>query len=286
MLNRWIHRLIRSDVRKHKLLRKPRVEWPSILQTGCQGRLQLIHRQVFPQRITIHVDLKPTLIAHKDLTATASLDAHTCLPTPIYSQLNGDLKRVYGRCSSIVLIVKDWNAIKGDTTDLKLDEPFQKTLYTKEFFTVSSSIIEPLTVVNHQVVNQVTHRQHIYPYGGYLGPDGEIGDALYMTVSSGKRDTTLNIHAYSDLQEQAINLFEPAGLCAPHHINPFERQKVLPLSQLIHQGEIECRLICAVDDEETWIQRYQSESISRKEGTYEAFITLRRKGKPEIRSTS
>jgi hypothetical protein len=286
MLNRWIHRLVRSEARKHKLLRKPRVAWPALLQTGDQGRLQILYRKSFPDRIKIHVELKPTLITQKDITACASLDAHECLPTSIYAQLNGDLHRVYGRCSSIALNVKDWHAVLGDKTELELERPFKKTLYKKEFFTVPTSIVEPLTVVNHHVVNHMTKRQHIYPYGGYLGPDGEIGDALYMSVTSSKRETTINIHSYSQLQQQEINLFEPSGLIATKHINPQERQKILPLQVLIQQGEIECRLITTHDQDEPWIQGYQSESLIRKEGTYEAFITFRRKGKPEIRSTT
>lgn len=284
MLNRWIHRLIRSERRRHQLLRKPRVAWPSVIQTGCQGRLQLVYRQSFPDRINIQVELKPEVIPHKDLTACASLDAHQCLPTPIYAQLKGDLRRVYGRCLSIALNVKDWHVIKGEKTDLELDKPFRTTLFTKQFNTVSTSIVEPLTVVNHQVVHRISGRQHIYPYGGYLAPEGDIGDALYMMITSGKQETTLNILSYSEVLEQNINLFNPSGLIAPQFIDPAQRQKILPLNLLIQQGEIECRLISTCQEDEEWVQGYVSESLVRKEGSYEAFITLRRKGKPEIRS--
>ncbi|WP_350332172.1 hypothetical protein [Candidatus Bodocaedibacter vickermanii] len=36
--------------------------------------------------------------------------------------------------------------------------------------------------------------------------------------------------------------------------------------------------------DDTWIQAYQSESFVRKDGTYEGTLTLRRKGKPTLRS--
>lgn len=282
MLNRWIQRLIRSESRKHKLLRKPRLAWPSLLQTGNQGRLQVLYRQSFPDRIKVHVELKPTLIAQKELTACVSLDAHQCLPIAIYSQLNGALQRVYGRCSSITLNVKEWNAVGGEKSDLELDDQFKKIIYTKEFFTVPTSIVEALTVVKHQVVNKISNRKHIYPYGGYLGPDGDLGDALYMTVTSGEKETKINLHSYTSLQYQQINLFEPSGVFETKEINPQERHKILPLQLLIQHGEVRCELVASLEGEH-WTQAYQSESLIRKERTYEAVLTLRRTGKPELR---
>jgi hypothetical protein len=84
MLNRWINRLVRSEERRRKLLRKPKITWPSLLQTSAYGKLDVISRQSFPERIKLQLELKPTLISNNQVTAAVSLDNHTCLPTPIY----------------------------------------------------------------------------------------------------------------------------------------------------------------------------------------------------------
>jgi hypothetical protein len=281
MLNRWINRLVRSDERRRKRLRKPRISWPSLVQTGSGGKLQVVCRHSFPERLCIHVALKPTLVLHKDITATVNVDAHQCSPTPIYQRLDGDRQRIYGRCSSIDLVIKAWNAVNGDSSGIELTQHSNHILYTKEYFTCSTHIIDHQTVEDHRIVNAVSKRKHIHPYGGYLGPDGSVGDALYMTLTPNEAETKINIHSYEGLLEQRINLFDLNPMYGLPSINPAERHKILPLMHLIQRGEIPCELTTQVGDDR-WIQSYQSESFVRKDGTYEGTITLRRTGKPTL----
>ena len=282
MLNRWINRLVRSEERRRKLLRKPRVSWPSLLQTGSNGKLQSLCRHSFPDRLQIQVDLKPRIVPHKEITATVNVDGHQCISTPIYQQLDGDRKRLYGRCSSIDMVIKAWHAVGSESTGIKLTQPSNKVLYTKDYFTCSTSIVDQQTVENHRIVNAASKQKHIYPYGGYLGADQDVGDALYMTLTPNESETKINIHSYDGLLEQSINLFDMNSLYGVHCINPTERHKILPLMHLIKQGEIPCELTTQVGDE-TWIQAYQSESFVRKDGTYEGTLALRRVGKPTLR---
>ncbi len=282
MLNRWINRLVRSEERRRQLLRKPRISWPSLLQTGSNGKLQSLCRHSFPERLHIQVELKPTVLAHKEITATVNVDAHQCSPTPIYQQLDGDRKRLYGRCSSIDLVIKAWNAVDCESTGIELTQPSKQILYTKDYFTCSTSIVDHQTVDNHRIVNAASKRKHIYPYDGYLGPDAQVVDAMYMTLTPNEAETKINIHSYGELLEQRINVFDVNQLYGVQSINPTERHKILPLMHLIKQGEIACELTTQVGDE-TWIQSYQSESFVRKDGTYEGMLTLRRTGKPTLR---
>lgn len=282
MLNRWINRLVRSNARRRKLLQKPRISWPSLVQTESGGKLHAICRHAFPERVNIHVELKPTLVQNKEITATVNVDAHQCVSTPIYQQLDGDLKRIYGRCSSIDLVIKDWNVVNSESHGIELNQYKNQILYTKDYFTCGTHVVDHQTVENHRIVNAISKRKHIHPYGGYLGPDGVIGDALYMTLTPNKADTKINIHSYEGLLEQRINLFEVNHMYGLDSINPTERHKVLPLMHLIKQGEIPCELTTQFGDD-TWIQTYQSESFVRKDGTYEGTLTLRRTGKPTLR---
>lgn len=282
MLNRWINRLVRSEERRHKLLRKPHITWPSLVQTGSGGKLQILCRHSFPERVQIQVELKPTLVACKGITATVNVDAHQCSPTSIYQQLDGDRKRLYGRCSSIDLVIKAWYAADCETQGIELNQHKNQILYTKEYFTCSTRIVDQQTVENHRIVNVVSKRKHIHPYGGYLGPDGSVGDALYMTLTPNDAETKINIHSYEGFLEQQINLFDLNPMYGVQSINPAERHKILPLMHLIKQGEITCELTTQVGDD-TWVQKYQSESFVRKDGTYEGTLTLRRTGKPTLR---
>lgn len=282
MLNRWINRLVQSEDRRRKLLRKPRITWPSLLQTGANGKIQALFRNSFPERLHIQVELKPTIVSQKEVTATVNVDTHQCLPTPIYKQLDCDRKRVYGRCSSIDLVIKGWHAVGCESSGIKLTQSCNKILYSKDYFTCSTDIIDHQTVENHRMVNAVSKRKHIHPYGGYLGPDGSVGDALYMTLTPNETETKINIHSYDGLLEQRINLFDVNSMYGVHSINPTERHKILPLMSLIKQGEIPCELTIQVGDE-TWIQAYQSELFIQKDGAYEGELTLRRKGKPTLR---
>jgi hypothetical protein len=285
MLNRWINRLVRSNERRRKLLRKPRINWPTLVQTGANGKLHTVCGHSFPERIQIQVELKPTLVSHKEITATVNVDAHQCVPMPIYQHLDGDRQRLYGRCSSIDLMIKGWHAIDNESRGIELTQQSHKVLYTKDYFTSSTSILDHQTVEDHRIVNAGSKRKHIYPYGGYLGPDGIVGDALYMTLTANEALTKNNIHSYEGLLAQRINLFEVNHLYGLHSVDPTERHKILPLMHLIKQGEIPCELTTHAGDE-TWIQTYQSESFVRKDGTYESTLTLRRTGKPILRRIS
>jgi hypothetical protein len=165
---------------------------------------------------------------------------------------------------------------------LELQESKNKILYTKECFTCTTSIVDQQTPINHTVVNALSKSKHIYPYGGYLGSDGILGDALYMMLTPNITNTHINIRSYQDLLHQNINVFDPNCSHAFQLIDPAERHKILPLQSLIEQGEIGCELQTkAVDD--IWIQSYKSESLVRKDGTYEGVLTLRRNGKPTLR---
>ncbi|QOL19418.1 hypothetical protein [Candidatus Bodocaedibacter vickermanii] len=238
MLNRWINRLVRSEERRHQLLRKPRISWPSLLQTGSGGKLQALCRHPFPERLCIQVELKPTMVLHKEITATVNVDDQQYSPTPIYQQLDKDRKRLYGRCSSIDLVIKAWHAVDHESIGVKLTQPSNKILYTKNYFTCSTSIVDQQTVENHRMANAASKRKHIHPYGGYLGPDAHVGDALYMTLTPNDIETKINIHSYDELLEQRINLFDVNSMYGVQCIDPTERHKILPLMSLIKQGEI------------------------------------------------
>jgi hypothetical protein len=222
------------------------------------------------------------MVANKENTATVNLDAHQCLATPIYKHLNGNRKRTYGRCAFIDLVIKKWHAVGKETQGIELAESNKKTLYTKEFFTCTASIVDDQTIVNHTVVNTKSKRKHIYPYGGYLGFDGILGDALYMTLSSDVPHTKINIHTYQTLLDQNINIFDSNSVYAPQSMDLSERQKILPLPHLIEQGDITCELTTKTADD-TWIQAYRSESFVQKDGIFEGILTLRRNGKPILR---
>lgn len=285
MLNRWINRLVRSEDRRRKLLRKPRISWPSLLQTGTCGKIKLLCRTSFPERIQINIDLKPTLAASKDITARVSLDNHTCLPTSIYQNLKNDRQRLYGRCAAIELVIKNWHAVGDKLHGIELCEFKNKVLYTKEYFTCTTSITDIQTIVNHVPVNAETKQKHIYPYGGFLSSDGVLGDTLYMTLSSGVSETKINIHSYQDLLDQKINLFDIDSNYALQSIDASNRHKVLPLRSLIEHGDIQCELTTQLESD-TWNQSYCSESFVQKDGVLEGVLTLRRKGKPNLRRFS
>lgn len=81
MLHRWVNRLVKSETRRQKLLRKPRCMWPFLIQTGDQGTLKSIctYRQSFPERICVNVELRPSMVVNKTVTAQANLDNHVSL---------------------------------------------------------------------------------------------------------------------------------------------------------------------------------------------------------------
>lgn len=288
MLNRWINRLVRSEERRRQLLRKPKIAWPSLLQTSAYGRLDAISRQSFPERIQLEIELKPTIVSNKEITATVSLDNNTSASTPIYQQLNGDRRRIYGRCASIDLVVKGWHGIDTGTVGIQLLNLNNKILYTKEYFTCATPIVDHQTVINHTAVNALSKCRHIYPYGGYLcadGTDAVIGDALYMMLTPDVANMHINVRSYQDLLNQNINMFDIAPGYALTSIDPNERHKVLPLQSLIAQGEISLELSTKTG-EDTWVQSYQSESFVRNDGTYEGVLTFRRNSEPTLRKFS
>lgn len=283
MLNQWINRLVKSESRRKQLLRKPRITWPTLLHTGDHGTLKglPLQHEVFPERIQLQIELRPNMLTQLSVTAQSNLDTHACSPVPIYQQLTGNHQRIYGRCASIGLIVKGWHAVKDETVHLTLSSPIDTAIYVKEFYTCNQSIVELNTVIDHQIVNAATRRKHIYPYGGYLSPNGVIGDAVYMTLSSSEGNTMIHTHTYNDLIRDHINPFEEDGKHVFTNIDLQDRHKILPLTKLIEYGELTTHINLTIG-EDIWAQSYQSESLIRKEGTYEATLTLRKIGQPNL----
>lgn len=284
MLHQWVNRLVKSEYRRKQLLGKPRISWPSLLHTGEHGTLKglSLHRESFPERIQIQIELRPYMVTDLSLTAQSNLDTHESSPTFIYQQLSGNVLRIYSRCSRIDLIVKEWEPIKTEKPEnLKLSSPINTALYAKEFYTCNQSIVEFNTVIEHEIVNSITQRKHIYPYGGYLSLEGEIGETVYITLSSNEGKTTLHTHTYSELIRDHLNPLAENTTHVFSDIDPAERHKILPLNKLIEYGEISTYLNLKIG-EDVWSQNYQSESMVRKDGTYEATLTLRKTGKPTL----
>jgi len=283
MLNQWINRLVKSESRRKRLLRKPRIAWPTVLHTGDHGTLKGLSLQhgVFPERIQLQIELRPNMLTQLSITAQSSLDTHECLAVPIYQQLAGNQQRIYGRCESIDLILKGWNAVKEEMAHLTLSSPIGSLIYVKEFYTCPRSIVERNTIVDHKIVNVDTRRKHIYPYGGYLSPDGIMGDVLYMTLSFSEGHTVIHTHTYSDLLHDHINPFEEDGIHTFTDIDLKDRHKILPLNKLIEYGEL-MTCVNLMIGEDIWTQSYQSESFIRKDGTYEAIIIFRKTGHPKL----
>lgn len=155
-------------------------------------------------------------------------------------------------------------------------------LYSKEFYICTASILDVQSVIDQRIVNQESGRKHIYPYGGYLGPDGPMGDTLYMTVSSDVSSTKITLHTHQELIQKGINPLVDDRMYAFQGIDPSQRHKILPLMTLIEEGGIKTENKITIGDQ-AWVQTYQSESLIRKEGTYEAILTFKRNGKPTIK---
>jgi hypothetical protein len=286
MLHRWINRLVKSDQRRQQLLRKPRLSWPSLLQTNDQGTLKGIALSSikFPERMRIKIKARPNMIKDLTVTGKTSMDDRHCAPTFLYQQLDGHPLRVYGRCASIDLVIQEWHSADNVTVQAQLSKSIGDILYTKEFYTCTEPVDDPHTVIDQQIVSPVTKRRHVYPYGGYLGPEG-IGEPLFMMLSCNEGQTKVNMFTYKGLMEQDMSPFEKGGFHIFPGVDPKERHKILPLEKLIQYGEISTEMNLELD-QDTWVQNYQAESLTRKDGTYEGILIFRKNGKPILKGSS
>lgn len=280
---RWLNRLTTPHRLPKYNAHKSRQLWSSILHAGGQGKLthRYSSKQSFPNYIKLMVTLHPIMVTDRTVTAEVQLDEYLSQPTPIYQQLKGDALRIYGRCARIDLLLKEWIAVgEGDVSRLTLSiEPGQR-VFSKPFYTVTEPIQAHQTVIDHRCIDAETRKVNIYPYGGYLAMDGVVGDALYMTVSAGDTGTNINVHHYSELCERGIHPFELSG--AHSFQCEADPLRALPLLTVIETGHVTSELQTIIT-EDVWVQTYQSESLVRKDGTYEAVLTLRRQGSPTKR---
>lgn len=283
MFNQWVNRLVKSETRKRKLLRKPRIAWPSLIQTA-EGNVRKVasKHKAFPEKIHMNVELRPNMLAHQDVRAEVILDDQVCASASIYKDLSGDMVRVYGRCTSVDFLIKGWKGVDSEHQHIDMDKNIGEILYTKEFFTCTDSITDEQTTLEHRVINKHTHKKHIYPYGGYLSRDGAFGDALYMTLTSELNQTKINIHSYDDLIQKGISPFEAHDGYAFQGIDISNRDKLLPLEKIIEERKIRCEFIFNIH-ENTWVQPYQVTAVARKDGAFEAVLTLQKLGKPALR---
>lgn len=283
MFNQWINRLVKSKTRKRKLLRKPRIVWPALIQTA-EGNVRKIgvKHKPFPETLHMNVELRPNMVTHQDVRAEVILDDQVCASASIYKDLSGDMLRIYGRCASVDFIIKGWEAVDDEARQIGMVKKNGDILYTKEFFTCTDSVVDEQTTLEHRIVNKHTNKKHIYPYGGYLGKDGAFGDALYMTLTSELNHTKINIHSYGDLLAKGISPFDAHEKYVFQDIDGSNRDKLISLEKIVEDRSIKCEFTLNIQ-ENTWIQPYQVIRIARKDGMFEADLTLQKIGKPALR---
>lgn len=282
MNHTWLKRLIRSNPRRKAKLQKARLSWPTVLQTGDQGRLMLLssHQHTFPTTIKLKVTLRPHLVDHQDLQGKVIFEGDPQAPVFLYKDCGGDHQRVYGRCKSIDVILDQGPDLAEGS---QLATSVGSSLYSKPFFHLASNVEEVQGVIDHAVVNLRNKRPTIYPYGGFLAPEGAVGDALFMTLSRGRETTHLRVFTYQYLRERGImpGGANPKGY-AFEQVDLTDRRTLLPLYQLIKEGDITSELSLQFGDVQ-WVQSYVSESFSRFPGTLKGELILRKQALPQER---
>jgi hypothetical protein len=268
MLKNWIfHPVARSRLGTHQT--KPDKPPERVTTSGSFSlKLPSACRLSFPNELTVEVCIRPQIV-DRSFTVQVILDQVAAQPVSAYE--TKDPIAYYGRCESLNL---DVESCTFSDHALILDRPQKGGRLLSYFFqTLRNSVVEHQIIRDREVVNSVTSKKNVYPYGGYVGKEGAIGEPVYMMCSVDRDQTRLHLFRYSDLVKKDMDLNDGSyfvcGDLSPQSLESY-----------VGGGGVDLPIRATINDQ-SWTQRYGSYEIRRHlEKPWSAILKFKPHGDP------